>query len=95
MICQDIFAFRFYDLLLYHSPSTLHSQSRTLPRAFSPLRAKIAHLVEVPASQSDLENSISRLRANMTRLIEFSKSVVNSNYDLFYRNACLYSTCRI
>jgi hypothetical protein len=68
-----------------HSLSTLHSQSRTLPRAFPPLWAKIAHLVEVPVSQSDLENSISRLRASATRLIEFSKSAVNRN-KIFKKN---------
>ena len=77
-----------------HSPSTLHSQSRTLPRTFSPLRAKIAHLVEVPASQSDLENSISRLRASTTHLIEFSKSAVNSNGKSKYlKKAGLTAVC--
>ena len=65
----------------------------TQPRAFSSLRAKIAHLMEVPASRSDLENSISRLRASTTRLIEFSKSAVNSNYPLhFFANYVLTST---
>ena len=71
-----------YGYVTIHSPSTLHSQSRTLLRAFPPLRVKIAHLVEVPASQSDLENSISRLRASTTCLIEFSESAVNSNTDI-------------
>ena len=78
------FCFLTYGVTIY-SPSTLHSQSRTLPRAFSPLWAKIAHLVEVPVSQSDLENSISRLRASTTRLIEFSKFAVNSN-KIFKKN---------
>ncbi len=44
-----------------------------------PYGAKIAHLVGVPVSQSDLEQMYSFLRASSTNLCICSKSAVNSN----------------
>lgn len=62
-----------------HSPSTLHSQSRPLRVLSRSYGAKIAHLVEVPASQSNEKQSFIRLHASMTRLNVCFSLTVNSN----------------
>jgi len=69
-----------------HSPSMLHSQSRPLCVLSRSCGAKIAHLMEVPASQSDEKQSHICLQASLTHLCARFSSTVNSN--IFWTNAC-------
>ena len=86
------FCFLTYGVII-HSPSTLHSQSRTLSRAFSPLRAKIAYLVKQEPMVKKIEKIFGKVLTKPNIIDSILLLIALERYRSGHNEAVLKTVC--